>query len=84
MWSEAVTILLGSGLIGICLGWLVAFALVKVLAGVFDPPPEALTVPWIYLSLLCICAVALTAWGVALHLRKLLREPVISDLRSWV
>ena len=84
MWSEAVTILLGGGLIGICLGWLVAFALVKVLAGVFDPPPEALTVPWIYLSLLCICAVALTAWGVALHLRKLLREPVISDLRSWV
>ena len=84
MWSEAVTILLGGGLIGICLGWLVAFTLVRVLAGVFDPPPEALTVPWIYLLLLCICAVALTAAGVALHLRKLLREPVISDLRSWV
>jgi putative ABC transport system permease protein len=33
MWSEAVTILLGGGLVGICLGWLVAFALVKVLAG---------------------------------------------------
>jgi len=33
---------------------------------------------------LCICAVALTAAGVALHLRKLLREPVIGDLRSWV
>ena len=84
MWSEAVTILLGGGLVGICLGWLVAFALVKVLAGVFDPPPDALTVPWIYLLLLCICAVALTVAGVALHLRKLLREPVISDLRSWV
>src|SRR6516162_10924712 len=83
MWSEAVTILLGGGLIGICLGWLVAFTLVRVLAGVFDPPPEALTVPWIYL-LLFICAVFLTAAGVALHLRKLLREPVISDLRSWV
>jgi putative ABC transport system permease protein len=84
MWSEAVTILLGGGLVGICLGWLVAFALIKLLAGVFDPPPEALTVPWIYLLLLCVCAVALTAAGVALHLRKLLREPVISDLRSWV
>jgi putative ABC transport system permease protein len=84
MWSEAVTILVGGGLVGICLGWLVAFALVKVLAGVFDPPPEALTVPWIYLLLLCLCAVALTAAGVALHLRKLLREPVIGDLRSWV
>jgi putative ABC transport system permease protein len=84
MWGEAVTILLGGGVAGICLGWLAAFALVKVLAGVFDPPPEALTVPWIYLLLLCICAVALTAAGVALHLRKLLREPVVSDLRSWV
>jgi putative ABC transport system permease protein len=83
MWSEAVTILLGGGVVGICLGWLVAFALVKVLAGVFDPPPEALTVPWIYLLSLCICAVALTATGVALHLRKLLRGPAISDLRSW-
>ena len=84
MWSEAVTILLGGGLIGLCLGWLVAFALVKVLAGVFDPPPEALTVPWNYLLLICISAVALTAAGVALHLRKLLHEPVIDDLRTWV
>src|SRR4029077_5072379 len=84
MWGQAMTILVGGGLVGICLGWLVAFALVKVLAGVFDPPPEYLTVPWIYLLLLCLCAVALTAAGVALHLRKLLREPVIGDLRSWV
>jgi putative ABC transport system permease protein len=84
MWGEAMTILVGGGLVGICLGLLVAFALVKVLAGVFDPPSEALTVPWIYLLLLCLCAVTLTATGVALHLRKLLRESVISDLRSWV
>jgi len=84
MWSEAVTILLGGGIVGICLGWLVAFTLVKVLAGVFDPPPEALTVPWNYLLLICISAVALTAAGVALHLRKLLHEPVIDDLRTWV
>ena len=84
MWSEAVTILIGGGLVGICLGWLVAFALVKVLGGVFDPPPEALSIPWAYLLLLCTAAVVLTAAGVALHLRKLLREPVINDLRSWV
>ena len=84
MWSEAVTTLIGGGLVGICLGWLVAFALVKVLGGVFDPPPEALSIPWAYLLLLCTAAVVLTAAGVALHLRKLLREPVINDLRSWV
>jgi putative ABC transport system permease protein len=84
MWSEALTVLIGGGLVGIGLGWLIAFALVKVLAGVFDPPPEALTVPWIYLLFLCAAATALTAVGVALHLRKLLRESVISDLRSGV
>jgi putative ABC transport system permease protein len=84
MWSEAVTILFGGGLAGICLGWFVAFALVRVLAGVFDPPPETLTVPWVYLLLLCISAITLTAAGVALHLRKLLRESLISDLRSWM
>jgi putative ABC transport system permease protein len=82
MWSEAVTVLVGGGMVGIGLGWLIAFALVKVLAGVFDPPPEALTVPWTYLLFLCAAAIALTAVGVALHLRKLLRESVISDLRS--
>jgi putative ABC transport system permease protein len=84
MWSEAMTILVGGGLVGICVGGLVAFALVKVLAGVFDPPPEFLTVPWTYLLFLCGATVALTAAAVALHLRKLLREPVISDLRSGV
>ena len=84
MWSEAVTILVGGGLVGICLGWLVAFALVKVLAGVFDPPPEALSVPWAYLVLLSTAAVALTAAGVAFHLRKLQKESVVSELRSWV
>ena len=30
----------------------VAEVLVKVLEWVFDPPPEALTVPWIYLAVL--------------------------------
>ena len=84
MWSEAVTILVGGGVVGIGLGWLVAFVLVKVLAGVFDPPPEALTVPWIYLLLLCASAITLTALGVGLHLRRLLRESLINDLRTGV
>jgi putative ABC transport system permease protein len=84
MWSEAATVLIGGGLVGVCLGWLVALALVKVLAGVFDPPPEDLTVPWMYLAFLCASAIALTAAGVALHLRKLLSDSVVSDLRSGV
>jgi putative ABC transport system permease protein len=84
MWCEAVTILAGGGVVGLGLGWLVAFVLVKVLAGVFDPPPEALTVPWTYLLLLCASAITLTAFGVGLHLRRILSESVIDDLRTGV
>jgi hypothetical protein len=34
--------------------------------------------------LLSTAAVALTAAGVAFHLRKLQKESVVSELRSWV
>jgi putative ABC transport system permease protein len=44
-----------SGLLG---GWGLSYLLVKVLSGVFDPPPSHLAVPWTY-----IVAVALTAIG---------------------
>jgi putative ABC transport system permease protein len=84
MWSEAMTVLIGGGIVGLCIGGLIAFVLVRVLAGVFDPPPEALTVPWIYLILLAAAAIGITAVGVSVHLRKLLRQSVIGDLRSGV
>ena len=34
---------------GATLGWGVARVLVKLLTGVFDPPPDHLAVPWLYL-----------------------------------
>ena len=80
MWSEAAVILIGGGLVGTAVGGVIAFALVKVLAGVFDAPPEGLTVPWVYL----FSVVALTAAGVRLHLRTLLNRPVTGELRAWV
>jgi putative ABC transport system permease protein len=84
MWSEAATVLIGGGLVGTGVGCFVAFALIKVLGGVFDPPPEGLTVPWIYLFSLGISAAALTAAGVEFLLRTLVNKPVIGELRSWV
>ena len=50
LWSEAATMLIGGGLAGACIGGIMAYALVKVPAGVFDPPPEGLTVPWVLSS----------------------------------
>jgi putative ABC transport system permease protein len=48
--SEAAVLgVLGAGL-GIVAGWVSATMLVKVLTGVFDPPPAHLAVPWGYLA----------------------------------
>ena len=42
--------------------------LVKVLTGVFDPPPSAIAVPWAYLTAVAVlivgCLVAVTAGAV--------------------
>jgi putative ABC transport system permease protein len=54
---------LAAGLVG---GWLLSVMLVKVLTGVFDPPPATLSVPWAYLTLMvsvALAAVAVAATG---------------------
>jgi putative ABC transport system permease protein len=54
---------------------------VKVLTGVFDPPPEALAVPWGYL----LAVAALTCGAVLLAgigTLRVLRRPAIEQLRD--
>jgi len=51
------------------IGFGVAQMLVKVLTGVFDPPPEFLYVPWTYLVLLAVAASAST--GVAVFVTQM-------------
>jgi putative ABC transport system permease protein len=60
LWAEAGTIILGGLLGGAILGIAVAAVLVKVLTGVFDPPPETLAVPWSYLGVLGALAIVAT------------------------
>ncbi|HOB48015.1 MAG TPA: ABC transporter permease [Mycobacterium sp.] len=56
---------------GAALGWLLSRMLVSVLTGVFDPPPAALSVPWVYLgaagamAVLAISAVSAATVGLA-------------------
>jgi len=62
LWGEALLLLLGGALFGAVMGWAVAELLVALLTGVFDPPPDALSIPWSYLAILaCTCLLATIA-----------------------
>ena len=61
-----------------------AYALVKGLARVFEPPSEGLTVPWVYLVLLFVSAIGLITAVVSPHLEDLQSKSVVGELRSCV
>jgi putative ABC transport system permease protein len=61
--AETTAVAAGGLLGGVAIGWLLSQVLVAVLTGVFDPPPEALAVPWSYLS--GAAAVTVVALGLA-------------------
>ncbi|TMF06972.1 MAG: ABC transporter permease, partial [Chloroflexi bacterium] len=71
VWSEAALMLAGGLITGAILGWLVATMLVKLLTQVFDPPPEHLAVPWVYVA----AVPAATTASVVLSL---------SSVRAWL
>ena len=81
VWTEA-TITTGAGLItGAVAAWTLSNMLVKVLNGVFDPPPDALAVPWTYLAILLVVALVATGIAGGLAIRSS-RTPHIELLRS--
>jgi putative ABC transport system permease protein len=70
---------------GLLLGAVIAVGisdmLVKVLTGVFDPPPDVLSVPWAYLAGVTALVCATVAAAGAMTLRAL-RRPAIEELRD--
>ncbi|MDQ1681918.1 MAG: putative transport system permease protein, partial [Frankiaceae bacterium] len=81
VWSEIVVIGVSSLVLGGLLAWSISQMLVKVLTGVFDPPPSSLAVPWPYLLLaLASLVVGLVVAG-AITVRRAVRAPV-SILRA--
>jgi putative ABC transport system permease protein len=54
---EALVVLTGGLLLGSVLGWVLSDWLIRVLTGVFDPPPETPSAPWLYLTGLAIAVV---------------------------
>ena len=74
IWSEAILVLVAGLLLAAGLGVLLALMLVAMLQHVFDPPPDALAVPWRYLAELGIGAILATGLATlvaAWHLRRL-------------
>jgi putative ABC transport system permease protein len=40
----------GGIVLGVLAGWGLSFMIIKILTGVFDPPPPHLFIPWAYLA----------------------------------
>jgi putative ABC transport system permease protein len=57
VWSEAVYVAAGGIVLGALAGWGLSFMLVKILTGVFDPPPQHLFFPWSYLGVVIVVTI---------------------------
>jgi putative ABC transport system permease protein len=78
--EAVVTVVLGVAM-GAAIGSALSVMLVKVLTGVFDPPPASLAVPWPYLSgvvAATVLAIACAVWAVV----RAAHRPTISALRE--
>jgi putative ABC transport system permease protein len=81
VWSEAAFVAIGGALFGALAGWGIAQVIVKILTGVFDPPPEHLSVPWAYLALFGLATVgAIGAAGVGML--RATRRPAVEIARD--
>jgi putative ABC transport system permease protein len=81
VWSEAAFVTAGGILLGILAGWGVSFVLVKILTGVFDPPPEHLFVPWAYLGIVGAVTIGAVVAAIAGALRAT-RRPAVEIVRD--
>lgn len=81
VFSEAAVVTTGGLIAGSVIGWLLSQMLVKVLTGVFDPPPDLLAVPWVYLGITFATAVGAIVVAAALAARQS-RRPAIEELRE--
>jgi putative ABC transport system permease protein len=81
VWSEAAFVTVGGIMLGALAGWGIAFVIVKILTGVFDPPPQHLSFPWGYLVLVAGVMVASVA-AVATAAVRATRRPSVEIIRE--
>jgi len=81
IFSETAVLIVVGVLTGALLGWVLAEMLVKVLTGVFDPPPSAIAIPWLYLSAVGVITIGAVA-AVSAAAARIAQRPAISVLRE--
>jgi putative ABC transport system permease protein len=81
VWSESAFVTGLGALLGAGTAALLSIMLVDVLTGVFDPPPDVLSIPWPYLAALATAVIASVLAAGAFTLRSL-RRPGIDQLRD--
>ena len=81
LWSEGLFTALVGMLLGTATGFGIAKTLVAILAGAFDPPPEALVVPWLYLAVAGVVALVCASLAIVTT-QKLAGRPDLETLRA--
>ncbi|MBN9499551.1 MAG: FtsX-like permease family protein [Alphaproteobacteria bacterium] len=81
LWVEGLLVVAGGTTLGLITGFTIAAAMVAILAGVFDPPPEALSVPWLYLMVAIVSSFACGAIAIAL-MQTRSSKPDLEALRA--
>jgi putative ABC transport system permease protein len=81
IWTETAFVTLGGLVLGAAGASWLTWMLVKLLTGVFDPPPTSPAVPYAYLVVLAIVTVAAVTAASASALRAL-RRPALEGLRD--
>jgi putative ABC transport system permease protein len=81
VWGESLFVTGGGLILGAAIGAVLSTTLVDVLTGVFDPPPDVLSIPWLYL-LGVAAAVIATVYTAGLLTLRALRRPAIEELRD--
>jgi putative ABC transport system permease protein len=79
--AEAAIVVVSGLLLGAAAGWTLSQMLVKVLTGVFDPPPAHLAVPWPYLTAVVLTACLAVAAATIVVIR-ITNRPEITTLRE--
>jgi putative ABC transport system permease protein len=82
LWAETAVVTAVGAVLAVALGTALSLMLVAILTHIFDPPPDALAVPWRFVSALALAVVTGAILSAVLGLVALRRADLSSALRE--